>query len=117
MNPLHDKYTSQEDFDGLAQGLRTVFSSGKTKSYSFRIAQLKALHTLVKNEEKLIVEALAKDLGRCQFEAGGLEVLGLMMEIEQCINNLSSWMEPVTTPVSDSRWFVCPSLLISCVLH
>lgn len=88
-----------EDYSSVVAGLRKVFHTGKTKSFEFRVKQLQALQRMVQTEEKLIIEALAKDLGRSQFEAVGLEVLGLGMEIEHVLSNLSSWMEPTYTKV------------------
>ena len=98
MNPLH--VTDHSSYATTVQSLRDVFATGKTKAYNFRITQLKALKRMVESEENLIIEALAKDLGRCKFEAVGLEILGLIAEIDLCINNLSSWMEPNYTSVS-----------------
>ena len=97
MNPLH--VTDHTSYATTVQSLRDVFDTGKTKGYKFRISQLQALKRMVENEESLIIDALAKDLGRCKFEAVGLEILGLIAEIDLCIKNLSSWMEPNYTSV------------------
>lgn len=79
--------------------LRETLSTGKTKSYDWRIAQLRAVHTFLVNEEKAIISALHTDLGRSKFEAIGLDVVGLGMEIEYIISNLKSWMRSTYTDI------------------
>ena len=39
------------------------------------------------------------DSGRSTFEAAGLDVLPLMLEIDHAMNNLKSWMQPVFTKI------------------
>lgn len=91
--------TSAADCHLARDQVRAAFATGKTKSYNFRIGQLLAFQRMVQSEEKNIAEALAKDLGRCKFEAVGLEVLGLLSEVDHAIQNLKSWMEPAYTKV------------------
>ena len=43
--------------------LNATFRSGKTLSYEWRIGQLKALKSLVKDNESAIIEAIVTDLG------------------------------------------------------
>ena len=76
-----------------------AFNSRKTRSYEWRIAQLKQLKKLLKENEVQIIDALAKDLGRPPFEGCGLEIIPLDMEIDFCIKNLKKWMETPLTPV------------------
>jgi aldehyde dehydrogenase (NAD+) len=48
---------------------RTAFRAGKSKSYDFRISQLKRLESMLRDNENEFTEALMKDLGRCRMEA------------------------------------------------
>ena len=66
-------------FDGeqaamLAKELRVQFNSGKTRSYDWRIAQLKSISKMVDEREKDIIQALQKDLSKPEFEALVYEV-------------------------------------------
>lgn len=79
--------------------LKVTFETGKTLSYDWRIQQLKAIKSLFIENETIISQALACDLGRSQFEAVGLEILPGVMEIDYVINNLKEWMKPVYTPI------------------
>lgn len=68
--------------------LRDVYSSGKTRTYEWRVSQLKALLKIALHHEKEIVEALNSDLGKHEHEAFlhevrkfGLSDLLLIIEI------------------------------------
>ncbi len=79
--------------------LRSTFHSGKTRPYKWRISQLKQLRKLLIENEKEIITALTKDLGRCEFEGVVLEHIPLVTELDHVISHLSKWMEPNYTPV------------------
>lgn len=49
--------------------LRAVYSSGKTRTYEWRVSQLKALLKVVLHHEKEIGEALHSDLNKPEHEA------------------------------------------------
>lgn len=80
---------------------REFFDSGHTKSYKFRIEQLKNLKIAIKKHEKEIIEALHIDLHKPTFEAFTAEVGVLYEEINYVIKNLRKWMRPkrVGTPI------------------
>lgn len=50
--------------DEIAADLHRVFSSGKTRSYEWRLAQLQALKKMVIDNDVAINEALTLDLGK-----------------------------------------------------
>ena len=50
------------------QRLQASFRLGKSKSYEWRIKQIKTLKSMIISHENEFLEALAKDLGRCTFE-------------------------------------------------
>lgn len=86
----NDRQLCQE----ILHKLQKNFESGKTKPYEWRISQLQAVRRLFTENEKLIAEALAKDLGRCFFDSVALELLPSIMELDNVIANLKSWMKP-----------------------
>ena len=74
--------------DESVSKLRDTFVSGKTRSYAWRISQLEALQRLMKENENALVEAPNKDLGRHVFEASGLDLVPINMELAEVISNL-----------------------------
>ncbi|MDF2880319.1 MAG: aldehyde dehydrogenase [Clostridiaceae bacterium] len=80
---------------------RKFFDEGNTKSYEFRIKQLNKLKSVIKSNEKEILEALYKDLGKPAFEAFTSEIGVMYEEINYAVKNLKSWMKPekVGTPL------------------
>lgn len=79
---------------------RIFFSEGNTRSYDFRIAQLKKLKALIQENESAFCEALQKDLGKHSTEAKFTEIRFIIKEIDIAIAGLKSWMKPqsVSTP-------------------
>ncbi len=77
---------------------REYFKTGKTKSYEFRLAQLKKLKQAIVDRTEEFVQALHKDLGRPEFEAY-FELTVLYDDVKDAIANLKKWMKPtkVTT--------------------
>lgn len=65
---------TKEMFDGesarlMMKELRDTYSSGKTRSYEWRISQLNNLHKIAEFHEKEIVEALRSDVSKPEFES------------------------------------------------
>lgn len=59
----------------LVKEVRKSFNSGKTRSYEWRLSQLKSIEKMVEEKEMEITEALHKDLSKPAFEAFISEVL------------------------------------------
>ncbi len=80
---------------------RHFFYTDKTKSLSFRIGNLRKLKQAIKLNEDLILEALAKDLGKSHQEGFITEIGILYHEIDHMIKNLPKWSKPkrVKTPM------------------
>ena len=80
---------------------RKYFDSGNTRPYDFRIEQLKKLKGAIKKYEKDIIQALALDLNKPQFESYTAEIGVVYKEIDIAIKNLKNWMKPkkVPTPI------------------
>ena len=86
----------------IAERLRKVYDSGKTRPLSYRLEQLKNLERLINESEKEILDALQADLGKCRFE-GYVSELGLLLgEIRHTVKRLPRWMRPkrVRTPLA-----------------
>jgi len=85
----------------LAKNQRSFFETHATKTYDFRINQLKKLKKAIDTYENEIIEALRKDLNKPEFEAYATEIGIIYDEINFSINNLSDWMQKqeVNTPL------------------
>lgn len=77
---------------------RTFFQSGATRSFEFRIEQLKKLRTLIKKYEPEILICLKKDLFKSEMEAYGSELLLIYDELDYAIKNLKNWMRSLKIP-------------------
>jgi acyl-CoA reductase-like NAD-dependent aldehyde dehydrogenase len=72
---------------------REFFATGITKSVEFRLQQLQKLKSAILLREKVILEALAKDLGKPHFE-GYLTEIMVIEEINYALKNLKKWVKP-----------------------
>ena len=77
------------------------FSSGKTRSYSFRLEQLIKLKQVIKLKEDDILSALKLDLNKPGTEAFVGELALVYDEIDYAVKKLKKWMKPekVKTPL------------------
>lgn len=98
--------TSPSIIDDLLVKQRAYFNKGHTVSYSFRIAQLKALKASIASNNEAILAALKTDLGKSAEEAYLTEISMVMNELDYHIKHLKSWTKAtsVRTPL-----FVKPS--------
>lgn len=67
-------YDQQTVFDGtaaetLVKELRISYNSGKTRSYQWRVAQLKSIVKMAVDHEDEIIDALRQDLSKPEFES------------------------------------------------
>jgi aldehyde dehydrogenase (NAD+) len=89
---------------------RKFFNSGATRPLEFRLNQLRTLKQAIKNHEPQIIEALAADLAKSEFEAYETEIGNTYQEINFAKKHLPSWIKPekVPTPLTilPSRSFV-----------
>lgn len=76
--------------------MRDYYESGSTRSYAFRIAQLKKLKQVLLKYEQGIYNALYKDLRKSKEESYASEFGLLIAEINVTIKNLRRWMQPQT---------------------
>ncbi len=77
---------------------RAFFLKDMTKSYAFRIEQLKTLKRIIQENQKDILQALKVDLNKSEFEAYSTEVGFNLRSIQQTIRSLKKWMKKVRYP-------------------
>jgi acyl-CoA reductase-like NAD-dependent aldehyde dehydrogenase len=85
----------------LIEKQKEFFASGKTFPLEFRISQLKRLKDSIERNEKIILEALYKDLRKSEIEAYNSEVLVVTTEVDYVLKRISKWTRPrkVRTPL------------------
>ncbi|KAK2443881.1 aldehyde dehydrogenase family 3 member H1 [Trifolium repens] len=86
-------------FDGEAAAavvkeMRLSFNSGKTRSYEWRISQVKAFLKMVVEQEDQIVEALRSDLAKPPLETVVYEIGMFKNSCEVTLRELKQWMTP-----------------------
>jgi len=88
-------------FVDVVHKLNDSFDTGKTQSLEWRKSQLKALETLLKDNQHDILQALKNDLGKCKTEAMVAEQGFLLSDIKHTLKHLDKWAKPrkVSTPM------------------
>ncbi|KAL9233368.1 hypothetical protein vseg_008381 [Gypsophila vaccaria] len=86
----------------LVKELRGHFNTGKTKSYEWRVTQLKNISRMLVEREKEIIQALQEDLSKPVFEAYVAEIAMLKSSCKLALQDLKKWMKPekVKTPMT-----------------
>ncbi|KAL6208300.1 hypothetical protein ACLB2K_019251 [Fragaria x ananassa] len=84
----------------MVEELRGSYRSGKTRSYEWRVSQLKKLEKITEFHEQEIVEALRSDLSKPETESFVQEIGMLKSACKLAIKNLKSWMKPATAKTS-----------------
>ncbi len=82
------------DFEQMVSRQRDYFLTQETKSYDFRMAQLRKLLNWVNANEQSILDALYADLGKSGYEAYLTEMVMVKEELKDAIHNLKKWMKP-----------------------
>ena len=83
--------------NAVLQEMRKYFDQGNTRSYNFRLRQLKELKRGIVKYEKLLLESLYSDLKKSAEESYATEIGLIVTEINVAIKNLSAWMRPSST--------------------
>ncbi|KAF5182586.1 Aldehyde dehydrogenase [Thalictrum thalictroides] len=78
----------------LVKELRSTFASGKTKSYEWRVSQLKSIVKMMEENESQITDALTKDLSKPRFESFVAEISMTKTSSKLCLKELKHWMKP-----------------------
>ncbi|SDB90433.1 aldehyde dehydrogenase (NAD+) [Williamwhitmania taraxaci] len=109
----HEK-NMETNIDQSFNSKRGYFDSGATRSYHFRIEQLRKLKAGIRRYESEILDALHSDMHKPRFEAFLSEIGIMYEEIDHTIKHLKGWMKPekLTTPLalqlSSSRIYTEP---------
>ncbi len=67
------------------------FNTNKTKDVNFRIAQLKKIKALLKENEATLYKAIYEDFGKSEFETYASELSLIYHEINIFIKNIKTW--------------------------
>jgi len=73
---------------------RQFFLNGKSLQFHFRIQQLRRLEKMLRENDRLIVSSLGRDLGKPVTEAYVSEIAPVLAEIRTARKNLRQWMCP-----------------------
>ncbi|KAJ7965537.1 Aldehyde dehydrogenase [Quillaja saponaria] len=84
----------KEEASLLVKELRGTFASGRTRSYEWRISQLKALLKLADDNEQQVADALNSDLSKPQLESIVYEIALLKNSCKAALKELKHWMTP-----------------------
>lgn len=79
------------DVPAVVAGARKAFATGRTRDIEWRKRQLTALAKLLTENESMIAEALAKDLGRAPFEAWLADIASTVGEALDAAKNVKKW--------------------------
>ncbi|KAK6787001.1 hypothetical protein RDI58_015526 [Solanum bulbocastanum] len=82
------------DAEAIVKELRGTYGTGKTKSYEWRVSQLKALLKIGENHEKEIAAALYSDLSKPELEAFIHEISMMKTACKLALKELKRWMKP-----------------------
>jgi aldehyde dehydrogenase (NAD+) len=89
------------DFSKLVARHRAYFRSGATRSFEWRVSQLTALRSMMKDHADDFYAALWSDLRRNRVEADWVDVKFMTSEIDHVLAHLRHWMKPLpaSTPL------------------
>lgn len=77
----------------IVENQRQFFLSNATKNVKFRVAQLKKLESVFKQNETRLHEAIAKDFGKSSFENFTTELSIIYHEIKSAKRKIYDWTE------------------------
>lgn len=78
----------------VVKELRSTYTSGRTKSFEWRVSQLEALLTIATLHETEIIQALRSDLNKPEIEAFVHEISPIAAACRFAMKELNRWMEP-----------------------
>jgi len=102
------------DYQQILEKQRAFFATGRTRDKGFRIEQLQKLRQVVIKKHADIEKSLFTDLRKCEFEAFVTEVTAMIDTINDAIDHLESWTQPVeieSNPlfgVAESKYYYEP---------
>ena len=112
MNPIlsssssatNDSVLSPTPIDLINPTIKTMkrfYSKHSTRTYKWRVQQVKAMLTMLTSNMSLFQAALLADLGKCSVEAQLTEITTMVLECKEVLQKLASWMrsEDVGSPL------------------
>jgi len=101
--------------DDILVKQRIFFNSNQTKDIGFRIATLKKIQCLLKENERLLYKAIYEDFGKSKFETYTSEFSLLYHEINIAIKNVKKWSKVKKVPTGlanfPARSYIIPEPL------
>ncbi|MEG1556457.1 MAG: aldehyde dehydrogenase [Bacteroidales bacterium] len=99
------------DIPSHLEKMRNFFKSNETKDVHYRIKVLKRLLVSIEKYEVDIIDALAEDLSKSNFESYGTEIAIVVNEIKYQLKHLARWSKPERkgTPIA---FFPSKSLIL-----
>mmetsp|Transcript_25272 Transcript_25272/g.51429 ORF Transcript_25272/g.51429 Transcript_25272/m.51429 type:complete len:506 (-) Transcript_25272:30-1547(-) len=86
-----------QQFPGHVSKLRDTFDSGVTRSYEWRVKQIKAMKQMMVENEDLWLSSQAADLGKPSVQAG-LDISNVIAACDELLNHLKSFMKAEMLP-------------------
>ncbi len=83
----------------VVDGLRIAFASGRTTSEHWRRRQLQAVVDLLEQNEQILLDAMATDVGKPTVDAWLTDLLTSRDEAKFALDHLDRWMKPTSHPV------------------
>lgn len=77
---------------------KTFFASGRTKEARWRLSRLAALEKLISENEAILLDSFARDLGKPRVEAYASEIAVTLAEVRTARRHLRGWMRSVRRP-------------------
>jgi len=81
------------NIEEIVRNERAYYRSGATRSYKFRMKQLELLENAIKKNEKVLMDALKKDLNKAPYESYITEIGIVLEELRFHKKHLKSWMK------------------------
>lgn len=78
----------------IVDAQRSFFQTNATKDLDFRIEQLRKLKGILKNNEKMLEEAIYKDFKKSAFDFHTSELSYIYLGIEESIKKMKRWSRP-----------------------
>ncbi|MBF0450280.1 MAG: aldehyde dehydrogenase [Candidatus Magnetomorum sp.] len=78
----------------LIQNQRNFFDSNTSKDIKFRIKQLRKLYSVIKDNEKYLMQAIYDDFKKSEFDTYTNELALLYCDIKDAIQKVKQWAKP-----------------------
>jgi len=92
--PKQAQVVGLEDIPKVVVSMRASFEAGNTLPIAKRVEQLRALKRMLLENERILLEALRKDLHRPDFESSANDIGLPVSEINGAIRSIKKWSKP-----------------------